>query len=587
MEGIGIPTLPCLTILERRPYIFVHLAQGTHMRANLNLDQFQSLPVELRLGQGRIYLENERMVLLHIQALDALRGELIQTLGTHRARGLLMRMGFEGGKHDAEMARRLVPEASDKDLLLIGPALHALEGVAHIKPTSLNVDIARGLFEMEADWDYSYEAELQLRNRGKSDEVPVCWMKLGYASGFASTLVRRTILFREVECMGCGHRRCHVIGKTVEMWGGNAAEELKLMQPDRVADQLVALQEQVSMLRHSLGSEIDAGFMIGASPSFLRAYELVEKVAQTQSTVLLLGETGVGKEMFARSLHALSSRRSNPFVAVNCGALPENLIEAELFGVEKGAYTGADRSRPGRFELAKGGTLFLDEIGDLSASAQVKLLRVLQNGEFERIGDTRTRRAEVRIVAATNRDLAERMKEGGFRADLFFRINSFPITLPPLRARREDILPLAAHFIRKICAREGKTISGMTDQAEEALLAYNWPGNIRELENVVERSVILTESGSMIDLPILNNGPSFVPAPLSAALAEAAAINESDIANKVIGGVFSIRDIEAKVIELAVERSNGNLAEAARLVGISRRQLTYRRANARRTKRVT
>ena len=460
------------------------------MRANLDLDQFQSLPVELRLGEGRIYLENERMVLLHIQALDALRGELIQTLGTHRARGLLMRMGFEGGRHDAEMARRLVPGASDEDLLLIGPALHALEGVAYIKPTSLRVDIVRGIFEMEADWDYSYEAELQLRNHGKSDNVPVCWMKLGYASGFASTLVGRTILFREVECMGCGHPRCHVIGKTVEMWGGNAAEELKLMQPDRVADQLIALQEQVSMLRHSLGNEINTGFMIGASPAFLRAYELVEKVAQTQSTVLLLGETGVGKEMFARSLHALSSRRSKPFVAVNCGALPENLIEAELFGVERGAYTGADRSRAGRFELAKGGTIFLDELGELSASAQVKLLRVLQTGEFEQIGDARTRKAEVRVVAATNRNLTERMKEGGFRPDLFFRLNSFPIALPPLRERREDILPLAAHFIRKICVREGKTIAGMTDLAQEALLAYHWPGNIRELENVMERSVI-------------------------------------------------------------------------------------------------
>ena len=548
------------------------------MRANLNLDEFQRLPAEIRLGEGRIYLENERMVLLHTQALAALRGELIQTLGTHRARGLLMRMGFEGGRRDAEMARRLVPNASDEDLLLIGPALHALEGVAHIKPTSLRVDIARGIFEMEADWDYSYEAELQLRNHGKSDNVPVCWMKLGYASGFASTLVGRTILFREVECMGCGHPRCHVIGKTVEMWGGNAAEELKLMQPDRVADQLVALQEQVSILRHSLGHEIDTGFMIGASPAFLRAYELVEKVAQTQSTVLLLGETGVGKEMFARSLHALSSRRSKPFVAVNCGALPENLIEAELFGVEKGAYTGADRSRAGRFELAKGGTIFLDELGELSASAQVKLLRVLQSGEFERIGDTRTRKAEVRIVAATNRNLTERMKEGGFRADLFFRLNGFPITLPPLRERREDILPLAAHFIRKICAREGKAIAGMTDQAQEALLAYHWPGNIRELENVIERSVILTESGNKIDLPFVKDGPSFTPAALPAAVAEATQISESDIARKVISGTIAIRDIEAQVIELAVERSNGNLSEAARLIGISRRQLAYRRA---------
>ena len=477
------------------------------MRANLNLDEFLKLPVELRLGDGQIHLENERMVLLHTQALAALRGELIQTLGTHRTRGLLMRMGFEGGRRDAEMARRLAPNASDEDLLLIGPALHALEGVAHIKPTSLKLDITRGIFEMEANWDYSYEAELQIRNHGTNNDGPVCWMKLGYASGFASTLVGRTILFREVECMGCGHARCHVIGKTLEMWGGKAAEEVKLMQPDRVADQLIALQEQVSMLRHSLGNEINTGFMIGASPAFLRAYELVEKVAQSQSTVLLLGETGVGKEMFARSIHALSSRRSAPFVAVNCGALPENLVEAELFGVEKGAYTGADRSRAGRFELAKGGTIFLDELGELSASAQVKMLRVLQTGEFERIGDTRTRTAEVRIVAATNRNLTERMKEGGFRADLFFRLNGFPITIPPLRERREDILPLAAHFIRKICAREGKAITGMTDQAKEMLLAYAWPGNIRELENVIERSVILAESGNEIDLPFMKDGP--------------------------------------------------------------------------------
>jgi DNA-binding NtrC family response regulator len=548
------------------------------MRANLSLDRFQKLPVELRLGEGRIFLENERMVLLHIQALDALRGELIRTLGTHRARGLLMRMGFEGGRHDAEMARRLVPEASDKELLLIGPALHALEGVAHIKPTSLRIDIARGIFEMEADWDYSFEAELQLLNHGKSDGAPVCWMKLGYASGFASTLVGQTILFREIECLGSGHPRCHVVGKTVEMWDGNAAEEMELMQPDRVADQLVALQEQVSILRHSLGAQIDTGFMIGASPAFLRAYELVEKVAKTQSTVLLLGETGVGKEMFARTLHALSSRRSKPFVAVNCGALPESLIEAELFGVERGAYTGADRSRPGRFELAKGGTIFLDELGELTANAQVKLLRVLQTGEFERIGDTRTRRAEVRVVAATNRNLAERMKEGGFRADLFFRLNGFPITLPPLRERREDILPLAAHFIRKICAREGKTISGMTDQAQAALLAYHWPGNIRELENVLERSVILTEFGDKIDLPFANYGSWFATPTVAP---ESGQISESNVALAIISGTIAVQDIEAKVIELAVERSNGNLSEAARLVGLSRRQLAYRRARRR------
>ena len=547
------------------------------MRANLNLDEFLNLPVDLRLAEGRIHLENERMVLLHTRVLDALRTELVQTLGAHRARGLLMRMGFEGGRRDAEMARRLVPNASDEELLLIGPALHAVEGVAHIKPTRLSVDIARGLFEMEAIWDHSYEAELQVGKHKDNNKIPVCWMKLGYASGFASTLVGRTVLFRETECMGCGHPRCRVIGKTLEMWGGEAAEELNLLQPDRVVDQLMALQEQVSILRHSLGTEIHSGFLIGASPAFLRTFELLEKVARSQSTVLFLGETGVGKEMFARNLHSLSSRRSNAFVAVNCGALPETLIEAELFGVEKGAYTGADRSRPGRFELAKGGTIFLDEIGELSASGQVKLLRVLQTGEFERIGDTRTRQADVRIVAATNRKLDDRIKEGRFRADLFFRLSSFPITIPPLRDRHEDILPLATHFIRKICAREGKPQAAVTDEAKRVLLAYDWPGNIRELENVIERSVILSGSDNKIDLSFMTDG-SFL-APKSGPTESSSKVTEAEIANRVLDGELAIKEIEARIIDVAIERSHGNLSKAARLIGMSRRQLAYRQSN--------
>jgi two-component system response regulator HydG len=548
------------------------------MLATLNLDEFARLPVELRFGKGQILLEKERMILLHTQAFGALRGELVKTLGIHRTRGLLMRMGFEGGRRDAEMARRLVPNASDEELISIGPKLHELEGVAHINPTRLVINIADGVFEMEAFWDYSYEAEFQIDNYGKNDS-PVCWMKVGYASGFASTLIGRDCLFREVEYIGCGEPRCRVVGKTLEMWGEDAAEELKLLQPDPVADQLVALQEQVSLLRHSLGTEIDSSFLIGASPAFLRAYELLEKVAKSQSTVLLLGETGVGKEMFARSLHALSARRSKPFVAVNCGALPETLIEAELFGVEKGAYTGADRSRPGRFELAKGGTIFLDEIGELSASAQVKLLRVLQVGEFERIGEARTRQADVRIVAATNRDLNERMKEGRFRTDLFFRLNSFPITIPPLRERREDILPLATHFIRKISAREGKSVVDLTDRAKQALLHYEWPGNIRELENVVERSVILTEPGEEIDMPFMNNKPLLGSTAPLLPEAEAKQIAAMELARDVVTGGIAIRDLEAMVIEAAVERSDGNLSEAARLLGLSRRQLAYRRSH--------
>ena len=252
------------------------------------------------------------------------------------------------------------------------------------------------------------------------------------------------------------------------------------------------------------------------------------------------------------------------------------LIEAELFGVEKGAYTGADRSRPGRFELAKGGTIFLDEIGELSASGQVKLLRVLQTREFERIGDTRTRQADVRIVAATNRNLDERIKEGRFRADLFFRLSSFPITIPPLRERREDILPLAAHFIRKICAREGKPEAGVTDKTKKVLLAYDWPGNIRELENVIERSVILSGSDNTIDLSFMTDG-SFL-GPKSGPTTTSGKITEAEIANRVLNGELAINEIESKIIDAAIERSQGNLSKAARLTGMSRRQLAYRQS---------
>jgi two-component system response regulator HydG len=306
-------------------------------------------------------------------------------------------------------------------------------------------------------------------------------------------------------------------------------------------------------LRHSLGTEIHSGFLIGASPAFLRTYELLEKVARSQSTVLFLGETGVGKEMFARNLHALSSRRSNAFVAVNCGALPET------------------------FELAKGGTIFLDEIGELSASGQVKLLRVLQTGEFERIGDTRTRQADVRIVAATNRNLNDRIQEGRFRADLFFRLSSFPITIPPLRDRRDDILPLAFHFIRKICAREGRPEAGFADEAKKMLLAYDWPGNIRELENVIERSVILSGSDNKIDLSIMTDA-SFL-GPRSGSAATPNKITEADIANRVLDGELTIKQIESTIMDVALERSQGNLSKAARLIGMSRRQLAYRQTS--------
>ncbi|WP_447973930.1 sigma-54 interaction domain-containing protein [Nitrospira sp. Kam-Ns4a] len=259
-----------------------------------------------------------------------------------------------------------------------------------------------------------------------------------------------------------------------------------------------------NLLLKQTGQEQDSdGLLVGASAAWRQVLDLVERVADRDSTVLLQGETGTGKERVARRLHALSRRRTGPWVALNCGAIPETLLEAELFGHEKGAFTGATTTRMGRFEQAHGGTLFLDEVGELSLPCQVTLLRVLQEQAFERVGGTKTIRVDVRLIAATNQDLAHAVAAGRFRPDLFYRLHVIPITLPPLRARRSDIPLLVKHFIRHFNETKGTAIQGIEPAALDALSRYSWPGNIRELEHLVERLVILKQSGriAVTDLP--------------------------------------------------------------------------------------
>jgi two-component system response regulator HydG len=546
------------------------------MRTDIQLGPFCDLPVDLplTLGDGKIQLGNERMALTHTSALGALRSELIETLGLVRARGILTRMGFNSGARDAEMARRLLPDASDETLLQIGPALHAFEGVGRFVPREMVIDIGARRFRTDAYWEDSYEALAHLASHGIHDQ-PVCWMACGHASGYVSHLLGTLTLVREVECLGKGDLRCHIIGRLAEEWD-NLEEEMRQLKPERVADNLAELQEQVAMLRHSLTGDTGCESILGRSPAFVHVRDLVRKVADSRSTVLLLGETGVGKEMFARYLHAMSPRRNNSFVVVNCGAIPESLVEAELFGVEKGAYTGADRSRAGRFERAHGGTIFLDEVGELSPAAQVKLLRVLQQGEFERVGDVRTRVADVRVVAASNRDLHSKARTGEFRPDLLFRLSSFPIRIPPLRDRMEDIALLAAHFIRKVCVREAKTVSGLTERALERLMQHDWPGNVRELENTIERGVILTGNGSVIDADRINVGPIESAGLDRDACASPDYITGERIASQVLDASLGMAELEESVIAAAVERSYGNLSKAARTLKMSRRQLAYR-----------
>src|SRR6266850_1620897 len=319
------------------------------------------------------------------------------------------------------------------------------------------------------------------------------------------------------------------------------------------------LIEQNRALKSQLEDLRAKGQMIGASPAFRRMMTLVEQVADSSATVLVQGESGTGKELVARAIHERSPRRQGPCVAVNCAALPETLLESELFGYEKGAFTGAAGRKEGRFELADGGTLFLDEVADLSPVTQPKILRVLQEGEFERLGGTRTMRVDVRIVAATNQDLAQMVRDRRFREDLYYRLNVITITVPPLRDRREDIPVLSHHFVRLYAAKNNRKLDGLSDEAVRQLEAYSWPGNVRELENVVERAVVLAR-GARIDV-----------ADLPPEIAGATPLPE---------GVLTIRigtplaEVTARLLEETLRVTKGNKTLTARLLGIDVRTVS-------------
>jgi len=321
-------------------------------------------------------------------------------------------------------------------------------------------------------------------------------------------------------------------------------------------------------LQKRLDDLLRQGNMIGASPAFRRLMTLVQQVADSSATVLIQGESGTGKELVARAIHDRSGRREGPFIAVNCAALPETLLESELFGYEKGAFTGAAQRKEGRFELASGGTLFLDEIADLSLVTQPKILRVLQEGEFERVGGTKTLRVDVRIVTATNQDLATQVRDKRFREDLFYRLNVITIQVPPLRDRHEDVPLLAQHFLRVYAAKNNRQLDGFTDEALGCLEAYSWPGNVRELENVVERAVVLARGLRVdaADLPdavrersvmLLRDGPA----------APADATTTAD-------GVFQVRigtplaEVEARLLEETLRLNHGNKTLTAKMLGI-------------------
>jgi transcriptional regulator with PAS, ATPase and Fis domain len=314
-------------------------------------------------------------------------------------------------------------------------------------------------------------------------------------------------------------------------------------------------------LREALGKRYEFRNIVARSAAMQEVLAIVARVAPTNSTVLLGGESGVGKDLIARAIHQHSRRASGPFVKINCTAIPENLLESELFGYEKGAFTGATTNKPGRFELADKGTIFLDEVGDVPPAIQVKLLGVLQERQFERLGSNKTLKVDVRLVAATNRDLRAALEQGTFREDLYYRLNVVPISIPPLREHKEDIPYLVEHFLEKFSQESAKPICRIAPEALERLMGFHWPGNVRELENIIERAVAFTSSEILeigdIRLDVLPSKPAVTPLTF---LPEG----------------MTLEQWEDELIREALRRSNNNKSQAARLLGLSRNALRYR-----------
>jgi DNA-binding NtrC family response regulator len=464
--------------------------------------------LELDPEGGVIRFAGQRALLLDAVAMGLLRQYLAQNFGLTAARAVLTQFGFAHGWRMAAAMQKEFKWANNEEWRRAGPHIYTLEGLFRTQPGTEDPLSKKGTMLLA-----SYEAEQHLLHFGRSDSA-VCWTICGLMSGYLSHTAGKEIYVLEDRCLGVGHAACHLLGRTREEWGEERTEELAFFDSgrlkdcldvslSRVAETLKAAEKKLRAHRQALVRVVrdveEPLGIVAKSPRMQRVVDLARRVAKVDATVLITGESGVGKERIARLVHDESTRAAGPFIAVNCGAITETLLESELFGHTRGAFTGAASERPGLFEAANRGTLLLDEIGEVSPSMQVKLLRVLQEREIRRVGENKSRPVNVRILAATNRDLAHGVAEGAFRQDLYYRLKVVELHVPPLRDRRDDILPLARVLLADAAVRMARKISGLAPSVADQLLRYEWPGNVRELENAMERSVALAR-GSRVDL---------------------------------------------------------------------------------------
>jgi DNA-binding NtrC family response regulator len=511
--------------------------------------------LELDPEGGVIRFAGQRALLLDAVAMGLLRKYLVENFGLNAARTVFTQFGFAHGWRMAEAMQTEFKWSSDEDWRRAGTRIHALEGLFHVEPGSDSPLSKDGVMLVA-----SYEAEQHLLHFGRSD-APMCWTICGLTSGYLSRTAGKEIYVLEDRCMGKGDAACHLFGRTREEWGDERAEELRFFKPSRlrecldvslhrVTETLKAAERKLREHRRALvrvARDVEEPLdTVAKSPIMAQLVDLARRVAKVDSTVLITGESGSGKERIARLVHEESTRAAGPFIAVNCGAITETLLESELFGHARGAFTGATSDRPGLFEAANGGTLLLDEVGEVSPGMQVKLLRTLQEREIRRVGENKSRRVDVRVVAATNRDLAHGVAGGAFRQDLYYRLKVVELHVPPLRDRRDDVLPLARVLLGNAALRMKRKIAALAPDAADQLLRYEWPGNVRELENAMERAVALAR-GSRVELEDL-------PEEIRQAFPR-------PVATK--GTVRPLDEVEREYILAALELNSGNQTHTA------------------------
>jgi DNA-binding NtrC family response regulator len=515
---------------------------------------------------GKIRFAGQRALIFDAVSQGLLRKELVATYGERIARGILSRYGYIHGRRLAETLKNKFKWETEEEWRKAGAWIYALQGLFKLDPNS-----ASSFGPTGGSWLVSYEAEQHLLHMGRSD-APVCWNLCGLMSGYQSFATGQEMYALEDKCVGKGDAYCHVMIKPEEEWGEVTGGELAVFKRIGIDDVLrevtTSLKKTENELREKTRKlsiiakiEEDPSELMARSPGMRKLMELAKTIAAIDSTVLITGESGTGKERVARFVHDHSAHADGPFIAVNCGAITETLLESELFGHARGAFTGATSDRPGLFEAANGGTLFLDEVGEISLPMQVKLLRAIQEREVRRVGENKNRSVRVRIVSATNKDLSIEVAEKRFRDDLYYRLNVVELAVPPLRQRREDVLPLARLLLAESALQMKRSVDGMTPTAADKLLEYPWPGNVRELANAMERAVAVAKT-NRVDVEDL---------PPQVLLMMPMASNQGD--------PRAMKDVEKDCILNALEKTDGNRRKAAELMGLGVATL-YRKLRA-------